>query len=117
MTRLRVYRGPETSSRFSRIESLPDVLSFTRFVSSRRNEPGATALQRAKALHKNRRCRHCGHGIVDPVTLNDGMRDGSGQYIPGTATLVGFHCVACHAEWPVYEPSVAPVSHSPGGGT
>ncbi|HEX6984855.1 MAG TPA: hypothetical protein VF170_05735 [Planctomycetaceae bacterium] len=104
MTRLRVYRGPETTNRISRIgDDRPDVIPFAAFASAGRNRLAAREpLSRAKALHENRRCRTCGHGSVDPVTLNDGLRDGSGQYIPGTATLVGFHCRRCHAEWPVY---------------
>lgn len=102
MTRLRVYRGPETTNRLFRIadDDRPAVLSFA---AARRSRLTAdTPLARAKALHENRCCRSCGSAAVDPVTLNDGLRDGSGQYIPGTATLVGFHCVRCHAEWPVY---------------
>lgn len=102
MTRLRVFRGPETTNRVSRftLEQQPDVLPFIPRAKDRftANSP----LSRAKALHQNRHCCHCGHGSVDPVTLSDGLRDGSGQYIPGTATLVGFHCGRCHAEWPVY---------------
>ena len=101
MTRLRVYRGPEQKGRFSRIDEA-DVIPFGRLVPAGRNRLAAAPIRRAKALHDNRNCRHCGHGGVDPVTLNDGLRDGSGQYIPGSATLVGFHCPRCHAEWPIY---------------
>jgi hypothetical protein len=101
MTRLRVYRGPEKASRFSRVtaQDRPDVLSLARFVD--RQAASDAPLSRAKALHANRSCRFCGHSAVNPVTLNDGLRDGSGQYIPGSATLVGFHCEGCLAEWPV----------------
>lgn len=105
MTRLRVYRGPQTRTRLSLItcDDRPDVIPFAAFVSAGRNRRTAPApISRAKALHENRCCRSCGHSTVDPVTLNDGLRDGSGQYIPGTATLVGFHCDRCQAEWPVY---------------
>ena len=104
MTRLRVYSGPESKARFFRIgEDRPDVIPLSAFVSVGRNRLSKPApLTRAKALHNNRHCRSCGHAGVDPVTLNDGLRDGSGQYIPGSATLVGFHCTHCHTEWPVY---------------
>jgi hypothetical protein len=104
MTRLRVYRGPESKSRFSRIGAdRPDVIPFAMFLSANSSRLARNApLSRAKALHENRSCRYCGHGSVDPVTLNDGLRDGSGQYVPGSATLVGFHCGRCRAEWPVY---------------
>jgi hypothetical protein len=107
MSRLRVYRGPETKYRLSRItgDDRPDVIPFAAFA-SRRNRAAAadSVVSRAKALHENRRCRCCGQSGVEPVTLNDGLRDGSGQYIPGTATLVGFHCTHCKGEWPVYTP-------------
>jgi hypothetical protein len=101
MIGLRVYGGPEvpaTSSRFAD-EDAPDVLSLARFVD--RQAASRSPLSRAKALHANRCCRFCGSSQVDPVTLNDGLRDGSGQYVPGSATLVGFHCEHCRSEWPV----------------
>jgi hypothetical protein len=105
MIRLRVYRGPETVSRFSRTETAdgqPDVIPLDVFLASRKRLAAETPLSRAKALHQNRFCRFCGHSAVTPVTLNDGQRDGSGQYVPGSATLVGFHCRRCRAEWPVF---------------
>lgn len=101
MVRLRVFNGPETNWRLSRFDSdRPDVIPFSPRANGR--SIAETPLSRAKALHENRHCRFCGHGTVDPVTLNDGLRDGSGRYVPGSATLVGFHCEHCHAEWPVY---------------
>lgn len=104
MTRLRVYSGPENrvSSRFSSAER-PGVIPFSSLV-ARRNRVAAAAavLDRARALHENRSCKNCGCSGVEPVTLNDGLRDGSGQYVPGSATLVGFHCTQCRTEWPVY---------------
>jgi len=104
MTRLRVYHGPQSRSRFSLIsgDDRPDVIPFTAFATTGRRHAEPAPVSRARALHNNRHCRSCGHSAVEPVTLNDGLRDGSGQYIPGTATLVGFHCERCHAEWPVY---------------
>jgi hypothetical protein len=101
MTGLRIYSGPEAVARASRLSERerPDVLPISRFVDRR---PSARSpLSRAKALHANRCCRFCGSSQVDPVTLNDGMRDGSGQYVPGSATLVGFHCESCQTEWPI----------------
>jgi hypothetical protein len=101
MIGLRVYRGPETSRSESRFpeEDRADVISLARFVD--REAASRSPLSRAKALHANRCCRFCGSSRVDPVTLNDGLRDGSGQYVPGSATLVGFHCEECREEWPV----------------
>src|SRR5690606_11802660 len=98
MTRLRIYNGPEVPLRLARFTApLPDVIPFAPRSTNR--FPRTGPLARAKALHENRRCHSCGHADVDPVTLNDGIRDGSGQYVPGSATLVGFHCNRCHEEW------------------
>ena len=58
-------------------------------------------LTRAKALHANRTCKSCGAGGVEPVLLSDGVRDASGEQVPGSGTLVGFHCCRCEREWPV----------------
>lgn len=119
MNGLRLYHGPETDDapeagdepglafeapagpRFAVGTERPDVLSFAALV-PRLGGRDAAPLNRAKALHRNRRCPSCGGPVVEPVVLNDGLRDGTGQYIPGTATLVGFHCRGCRSEWPVY---------------
>ncbi|NNJ26160.1 hypothetical protein [Alienimonas chondri] len=58
-------------------------------------------LSRAKILHANRTCKACGAGGVEPVLLSDGVCDASGQQVPGSGTLVGFHCCRCQQEWPV----------------
>ncbi len=62
--------------------------------------PGREAvLARARALHRNRCCPHCRRGGVIPVDLGDGDDRHSAMPVPGTATLVGFYCSACGAEW------------------
>ena len=107
MDTLRIYRGTETESRISEDQNV-DVISIETFITRRENRLSrtvgqpVTAVTRAEALHRNRCCRFCTHPVVDPVFLNDGIRDGSGQYVPGSATLVGFHCERCHAEWPIF---------------
>ena len=58
-------------------------------------------LSRAKALHANRTCKCCGAGGVAPVLLADTVRDAAGDIVPGSGTLVGFHCGRCEAQWPV----------------
>ena len=57
-------------------------------------------LIRAQKIRDNRQCIDCGHPIVEPLELNDGCQNRNGMVIPGTATLVGFHCASCDAEWP-----------------
>ncbi|MFN0196818.1 MAG: hypothetical protein ACKVT0_08720 [Planctomycetaceae bacterium] len=55
---------------------------------------------RAKVLHTNRVCPYCRRATVEPIELNDGVLNRQRLPIPGTATLVGFHCQECDAEWP-----------------
>ncbi len=108
---LRVFRGTESEtvgeSRFSQDGAGADVIPISAFLPRRGGLKAPTVplrpLTRARALHANRACPFCRHPVVEPVVLNDGLRDGTGQYIPGSATLVGFHCDRCHSEWPVAE--------------
>jgi hypothetical protein len=57
-------------------------------------------LSRARVLHRNRCCPNCRRGGVMPVDLGDGDDRNRAMPVPGTSTLVGFHCDACGAEWP-----------------
>lgn len=56
--------------------------------------------ERARAFHLNRNCPQCRNYSVEPVELFDGLYDRNQKPIPGTATLVAFHCKRCHHEWP-----------------
>jgi len=60
-----------------------------------------SVLVRAQAIRKNNECPECGHPVVEPVELNDAAISRNGLPIPGTATLVGFHCCGCEREWSV----------------
>ena len=60
----------------------------------------ADMIRRAQLLYENRICPHCRYAVVEPLELEDGRVDQSGQVVPGTATLVGFHCCGCDREWP-----------------
>ena len=73
-----------------------EILPFTAPSSSRRTDD---IIGRARALFDNRCCRHCGYPVVEPIELADGFRNRKGAIIPGTATLVGFRCRGCQAEW------------------
>lgn len=59
-----------------------------------------TPILRAQMLHSNRICPYCCHAAVEPIELNDGILNRHRRPIPGTATIVGFHCHDCDAEWP-----------------
>lgn len=58
-------------------------------------------ITRARHLFANRSCHSCGYPVVVPLELNDSQLNRNHLPIPGTATLVGFRCCGCHAEWSV----------------
>ncbi len=62
------------------------------------------AVDRARLIHDNGQCPDCNRHNVEPMELNDGaISHRSRLPIPGTATIIGFHCNDCGSEWPVYE--------------
>ena len=81
-----------------------DILPFlpkrTTIISGRMTAP----VDRARILHDNAACPECEKADVEPIELQDGVISPKSRLpIPGTATIVGFHCNACGTEWPVYE--------------
>lgn len=76
----------------------PAVIPFA--VTSTRGARGEfDVVTRARALFDNRCCQTCGYPVVEPIELADGLKNRNGMVIPGTATLVGFRCCGCRAEW------------------
>lgn len=74
-----------------------------------------TPAQRARLISRNSLCQHCRRKLVSLILADDGRRDGSGEFVPGTQTLIGFRCECCHSEWPARssenaQPSLAVVS-------
>ncbi len=62
------------------------------------------AVDRARLIHQNGICPECGHQDIEPLELADSIISPKNRLpIPGTATIVGFHCNDCGTEWPVYE--------------
>ncbi len=104
MSHLKIYR-PKNSNRVFRFdEPEPDVLPFKPHFQRRLKTDSRrpmNLLDRAKVMYENRQCPECNHPEVEPLELADAVYNGSGQPIPGTATLVGFHCLNCHTEWPL----------------
>ena len=112
MSRLKLYWPEEQNSGIShsaeaiRHESCSDgmIIPFRLRNGSAAAESHVSVLDvvtRAQMLRENRECPDCGHPVVEPVELNDGVHNQNGLPIPGTATLVGFHCTRCDREWPV----------------
>ena len=77
----------------------PAILKFPRRA-VHSGEEESPALQRARLVHANRCCPCCSSAAVDPIELNDGIWNAQLPMIPGTATVVAFHCNRCYHEWP-----------------
>ncbi len=76
----------------------PDILPITRAGRSSRQ---MDIITRARLLFENRNCPNCQYPVVLPLELDDATINRNGLPIPGTATLVGFHCGGCGDEWSV----------------
>ncbi|MGH7127144.1 MAG: hypothetical protein ACREJB_09295 [Planctomycetaceae bacterium] len=104
MSELQLYRptGPDESDcavAERGAEDEPVILSFE-FYAGRLRRRGLDAAMRARRLRENRRCPYCHSPVVEPLELADAVLGKGRLPIPGTATLVGFHCDRCAAEWP-----------------
>lgn len=111
MTDLRIFRPSEDEAQVSQnTESVsnPEILPFDRrgsqIISGRVSPRRLRVLNRARVLFDNRECAFCGKATVEPLELDDAVASRkNGRPIPGTASIVGFHCHSCDKEWPVYE--------------
>lgn len=69
-------------------------------ISGRFMEPA----DRARLLQQNSICPECSLHNIEPLELSDALISPKNRLpVPGTATIVGFHCNDCGTEWPVYE--------------
>jgi len=100
MSRLSVYWPDECDSTMAAGKNRPTILPFPRRHAVE-SGPRLDVIARARLLFANRRCRNCSYPVVEPLELDDAMTNSSGLEIPGTATLVGFRCQSCDAEWNV----------------
>jgi|GEM_PF-1472289 len=55
---------------------------------------------RARLIRRNSLCSRCHRTLVSLILADDGRRDGTGHFVPGSQTLIGFRCACCHSEWP-----------------
>lgn len=99
MSQLRLYQPRYFDQGSS--ETDPVILSFPQKEAPSTKSIFSNAVRRAEVIYKNRICPTCNHPEVEPLELDDGIRNRNGVPIPGTCTLVGFHCLSCHSEWPV----------------
>lgn len=69
-------------------------------ISGRFMEPA----DRARIIQQNNCCPACALHDIEPLELADALISPKNRLpVPGTATIVGFHCNDCGTEWPVYE--------------
>ena len=92
------WRAPRAPESRNREETGPQRISLGDF---RRPKTSMDVLTRARALHENRCCPRCRRAGAIPLDLGDGDERNAAMPVPGSATLVGFYCDACGAEWPV----------------
>ena len=102
MSQLRVFRpvALDADERIDPDESEPVILPFALSSRFSGNYQLLDPLLRARTIHQNRRCAYCGYPIVEPIELDDCVLNRNRLPVPGTATLVGFRCDRCRAEWP-----------------
>lgn len=73
-----------------------------------RTLPMTDVVSRARVMYQNQSCPFCQHVTVEPIELGDAMISRRNHRpIPGTATVVGFHCHSCGSEWPAYNHETA----------
>ena len=112
MSRLNVYWPDECEATTTAVLDEPHVLQFPRsrkgrFVESRsvsdrihgEEAPRLDVIARARLLFSNRQCCRCRSHAVEPLQLDDARVNRQGLEIPGTATITGFQCHSCNAEW------------------
>lgn len=54
---------------------------------------------RTRAIHDNQCCPVCDRAAVEPLVAKDAWIGRNHRLIPGTATLIGFHCCHCEHRW------------------
>ncbi len=117
MSRLSVYWPDECEAVSTAVMDEPRLLQFPRArrglsVENRSVEDQPTAhpvayekaprldvIARARLLFSNRLCRQCRSPVVKPLQLDDAQVNRQGLEIPGSATIIGFRCHSCDAQW------------------
>lgn len=98
MVQLSVYCPPAPVE-----DDAPSSLSFVQSAARMRGRRMVDIVTRARLERANIQCPCCRRVTVEPVELPDALVNRNGATIPGTATIVGFHCNACRHKWRVRE--------------
>jgi hypothetical protein len=81
-------------------EEYDDQVISWRFIRRQSGQPSfMEVVQRSRLLHMHRRCKDCGRPTVQPVERNDSVLGKNRLPVPGTSTVLGFHCDYCQSEW------------------
>jgi len=107
---LKLFRPLDESVSESTSEPAPVIYSIAAF---RRSAPGPStashpqsAIARARTIHANRVCRSCGRTTVVPLEHHNAVLNRNLMPVPGTASLAGFSCHSCGAEWSLGDAAV-----------
>ncbi len=115
MSELRIFRPTEDEAEENQVPTATahvdlEILPFdrrTQIISGRVSPRRLRSLNRARILFENQKCAFCNKATVEPLELDDALVSRkNNRPVPGTASIVGFHCHSCEKEWPVYETRV-----------
>ncbi|MEZ6128152.1 MAG: hypothetical protein R3C59_05695 [Planctomycetaceae bacterium] len=103
---IRIYEPPAEETQPEELFEPRDIIPLqshnrtATIISGRFTAP----VDRARIIHDNSHCPECSGMDIEPLELQDAVISPKSRLpIPGTATIVGFHCNDCSTEWPVYE--------------
>jgi len=100
MSQLKLFRPTDDAAPHGDFdESPPLIYSISAFRIPARGGNRQSTAARARAIHANRTCPACGRTTVVPLEFRDAARNRNLMPVPGTATLAGFSCHGCGAEW------------------
>jgi hypothetical protein len=104
MSRLQLFDPDHQLRIFPADVDGPQILPFSVSDSTQHSAPveirTLNVVSRALTLFENSECPTCQRSSVEPLELRDAQLNRNDRPIPGTATLVGFHCLHCDTEWP-----------------
>lgn len=77
----------------------PHTLSFSSWKPAIETDDDYRAVRRARLEYHNQSCPSCGRVTVEPIELADFRVGRNNCQVPGSATVIGFSCNACHEMW------------------
>ena len=99
MSQLKLFRPQTETVSGEPSDANPVIYSISTVRIPARSTHQRTAVARAQAIHAYRTCPECGRTTVVPLEFQDAAINRNLMPSPGTATLAGFACLGCRAEW------------------